>query len=78
VAPACILIRNLGKGQKVSAEKLINGQKLTNNEKNMWLGYLPPPNQNLEVVIYYSKDVEIGGLKLWNYNKGIIDCTKGV
>jgi hypothetical protein len=25
VAPACILIRNLGKGPKIAAEKLING-----------------------------------------------------
>jgi len=25
IAPACILIRNLGKGPKISAEKLING-----------------------------------------------------
>lgn len=41
IAPACILIRNQGKGPKISADKLINGHKLTTNERHMWLGYLP-------------------------------------
>jgi hypothetical protein len=31
--PACIVVRNHGKGPKVSAEKLINGEKLTSNDK---------------------------------------------
>jgi len=41
--PASIIIKNHGKGPKISAEKLINGNKLTSNDKFMWLGFLPMP-----------------------------------
>jgi len=41
--PACVIIKNHGKGPKCSTEKLINGQKLTTNDKYMWLGFLPTP-----------------------------------
>lgn len=32
----------------------------------------------LEIVIEIDKDTRIGGLKIWNYNKSSLDCTKGV
>ena len=57
---------------------MINGQKLTNDDKSMWLGYLPLPPLHLEIMIYYNKDTELGGLKIWNYNKSIVDFTKSV
>ena len=44
----------------------------------MWLGYLPTPPSRLEIMIRFDKSINIGGLKIWNYNKGILDCTKGV
>lgn len=44
----------------------------------MWIGYLPLPPKNLEIVVTLSRDIQIGGLKIWNYNKSAIDCTKGV
>ena len=44
----------------------------------MWLGYLPSPPNQLELMIRFDKNVRIGGLKIWNYNKGILDCTKGI
>lgn len=44
----------------------------------MWIGYLPIYPKHLEIVINYHKDTQIGGLKLWNYNKSIIDSTKGL
>jgi hypothetical protein len=78
LSPSCIMVHNQGKGPKVAVDKLINGNKLTNDEKQMWLGYLPLPPKNLEIQIRVGKDVKVGGLKLWNYNKGIFDCTKGV
>lgn len=53
--PACVIVKNHGKGPKVAAEKLINGQKLTNNDKLMWLGFLPMPPQYLEIHIYFEK-----------------------
>jgi hypothetical protein len=32
----------------------------------------------LEIVILLPKETKLGGLKIWNYNKSAIDCTKGV
>jgi Domain of unknown function (DUF4457) len=78
LSPSCIMIKNQGRGPKVSVDKLINGVKLTNDEKQMWLGYLPLPPKHLEIQIRVASSVKVGGLKLWNYNKGIFDCTKGV
>lgn len=75
---SCIMVRNQGKGPKSSVDKLINGQKLTKDDKQMWLGYLPTPPNRLEILIRFDKNTTIGGLKVWNYNKGILDCTKGV
>ena len=44
----------------------------------MWIGYLPLPPKNLEIVILLSGEIQIGGLKIWNYNKSAIDFTKGI
>lgn len=44
----------------------------------MWLGYLPTPPNHLEIMMRFDKTIKIGGIKIWNYNKGILDCTKGV
>lgn len=43
------MVRNQGKGPKVPVDKLINGIKFTNDEKQMWLGYLPLPPKHLEI-----------------------------
>ena len=72
------MIKNLGKGPKVSVDKLINGMKLTKDDKEMWLGYLPSPPNNLEIQIRFDKKVNIGGIKIWNYNRGILYCGKSV
>ena len=49
LSPSCIMIKNQGRGPKVQVDKLINGVKLTNDEKQMWLGYLPLPPKHLEI-----------------------------
>lgn len=71
-------MRNLGNGPKIPLSRLIDGFKLTNDEKHMWIGYLPVHPKHLEIVIDFDKQTEIGGLKIWNYNKSSIDCTKGI
>jgi hypothetical protein len=78
IAPACIIVKNHGKGPKVQTDKLINNSKLTTNEKQMWLGFLPSPPHHLEIHVFYDKSITVEGIKIWNYNKGILDCTKGV
>lgn len=77
IVPADIVPRNLGKGPKIPTSRLIDGNKLTNLEKHMWIGYLPPPPNHLELVIFLNKDISVGGLKIWNYNKQAIDASKG-
>jgi hypothetical protein len=71
-------VKNQGKGPKVAVDKLINGKKLTKDDKSMWLGYLPTPPNRLEIMVRFDKTVKVGGIKIWNYNKGVLDCTKGV
>ena len=71
-------MKNQGKGPKVAVDKLINGKKLTKDDKSMWLGYLPTPPNRLEIMVRFDKTVKVGGIKIWNYNKGVLDCTKGV
>ena len=78
LVPSCIVVRNQGQGPKVPVDRLINGQKLTKDDKQMWLGYLPTPPNQLELLIRFDKNIAVGGVKIWNYNKGILDCTKGI
>jgi hypothetical protein len=49
--PAALSLRNLGQGPKISLLKLLDGHKLTNEERHMWIGYRPAPPKNLEIVI---------------------------
>lgn len=44
----------------------------------MWIGYLPKPPLKLGILIFVPIEFELGGLKLWNYNKSVQDFTKGV
>lgn len=76
--PSNLEIRNLGNGARYLVDKLISGNKLTIDDKQMWIGYLPKPPQKLELVVYFNKDTVLGGIKLWNYNKSILDYTKCV
>jgi len=77
LVPACLMVKNLGKGPKVPLDRLINLHTSTNDIRDMWFGYLPKAPLNLEIQIFYSKDSELAGVRLWNYNKSILDCTKG-
>jgi len=77
LVPSCLMVRNLGKGPKVSLDRLINMTKATNDARNMWHGYLPGRPNNLELQIFYSKEANLAGIRIWNYNKSILDCTKG-
>lgn len=78
IVPAQITVRNLGQGPKNTLTKLLDGHKLTNEERHMWIGYRPLLPKNLEIVFCIPKETRLGGFKIWNYNKSAIDCTKGV
>lgn len=43
----------------------------------MWLGSVPEEG-HVEVEIIIPSDVTLGSIKIWNYNKSLIDSVKGV
>lgn len=55
---------------------MINDQYLTNNAQNMWLSSLPPSPLKIEIDIQF--ETAVGALKIYNYNKSLIDSGKGV
>jgi len=62
--PQNVIVRNTGKvggnaGIQMSTKSLVNGQKLTTEHRNMWIGSLPLPQNPpvfLEIVVYFAKD----------------------
>ncbi|CAD8167610.1 unnamed protein product [Paramecium pentaurelia] len=59
-------------------EILINGKYLTKDAVNMWLGSMPDPPKTIDIEISYDDDIVLGGIKIFNYNKSLIDSVKGV
>jgi hypothetical protein len=49
LVPACLMVKNLGKGPKVPLDRLINSNTSTNDIRDMWFGYLPKTPLNLEI-----------------------------
>eukprot|EP00826_Nyctotherus_ovalis_P057794 TRINITY_DN7910_c0_g9_i2.p1 TRINITY_DN7910_c0_g9~~TRINITY_DN7910_c0_g9_i2.p1 ORF type:complete len:645 (+),score=196.05 TRINITY_DN7910_c0_g9_i2:576-2510(+) len=74
-----VMARNLGSGPTQPITKLVNAQIYTNDEKLMWIAYLPLPPKLLELVFTLPSDVStLGGIAVWNYNKSSLDSVKGV
>ena len=44
----------------------------------MWLGTMPEPPKCLEIGIRFKSPLGLGALKIWNYNKSLIDSIKGI
>ena len=59
-------------------EKLLDGVACTNDDKHMWLGPMPAPPTCLELALTYSKQEKLGGVRIWNFNKSLLDSVKGV
>jgi hypothetical protein len=85
LVPAYIKIRNASSGPQISSTKLIDGEKQTCDEKHMWLCTMPAPPACLELCIYIpltneqnkEKREDVGSIKMWNYNKSLLDSVKG-
>ena len=76
VAAGQIQIRNAGPGALANPGKMVNGEKHTDDDKNMWLVPLPAPPYNLELVVSLTENP--AGLRIWNYNKSFLESVKGV
>ena len=44
----------------------------------MWLGSMPDHPKQMEIEISHDEPVKLGGVKVYNYNKSLIDSIKGV
>lgn len=65
----------------MSTKVLVNGEKFTNEHRNMWIGSLPPPQRppvHLEIVIQFALTTKLAAVKIWNYNKSLRHGAKGV
>lgn len=58
--------------------KLLDAINNTTDDKHMWLGCMPAPPLCLELAITFPSGTRIGGIRLWNYNKSLIESVKGV
>lgn len=71
-----IHIKNAGIGALSNPNKLVNGEKHTDDEKNMWIVPLPVPPLNLEIIINLTENP--AGMRIWNYNKSFLESVKGI
>ena len=70
--------RNLGNGPSQPTSKLTNGKIYTDEEKFMWIAYIPFAPKYLELVAILPTTITPGGIAIWNYNKSANDSVKGV
>lgn len=78
VSPGTIQVKNQGIGALSNVMKLVNGIARTVDEKHMWIGQMPSPPACLEICLALAATDKVGGLKVWNYNKSLLDAVKGV
>jgi len=76
---APISAKNLGSGPTQPTTKLTNGKIYINDEKFMWIAYIPPPPKSVELIFSLPTGFNsLGGIAVWNYNKNSLDSVKGV
>jgi hypothetical protein len=76
--PFMIEIRNAEVGNLSNPSRMIDGEYNTVDEKHMWLAPMPAPPNNLEILITIPASIQLGGMRLWNYNKSFLDSVKGI
>jgi hypothetical protein len=58
-------------------DRLIEGSPYTTDPDDMWECNIPPPPITPELYINTKKH-KIGALRIWNYNKSVLESIKGV
>jgi len=74
--PYDFYLKNCDLESNKGVKNLINGFKYTTHPDNMWLCSLPSPPLTPELYINIKKHT-ISAIRIWNYNKSIIDSVKG-
>ena len=59
---------------------LINRKTLTTEEADMWTAYLPDASamECGRLVFFLPEGVSLGAIRVWNYNRSLLDAAKGV
>lgn len=73
-----ISVRNLGASGLSNPGRMVDGNYMTVEEKHMWVGHMPLPPNNVEIIVQINENINIGGIKIWNYNKSLLESVKGV
>lgn len=73
-----LLIKNASFPNSKNLKNLINDIYETIDENNMWSGYMPAPPDCLELSMIFQRNLEIGLIYIWNYNKSLIESIKGI
>ena len=76
--PADFQIINSNFTNHKNLANLLNGVYKTIDEKNMWFSNMPAPPDCLEMIIEIERNINLGFLLLWNYNKSLIESVKGI
>lgn len=72
------VLKNCGSSAHKTLERVINGKIYTIEDENMWLCNMPAPPITPEIYINSKSNVKIGGFRIWNYNRSLIDSIKGI
>lgn len=75
ITQSSIHIKNAG-GPLTNTSKMIDGEKHTEDDKHMWSIPLPIPPLNLEISVNLPENPS--GIRIWNYNKSVLDSVKGI
>ncbi|KAL4511622.1 hypothetical protein ABPG72_012467 [Tetrahymena utriculariae] len=58
--------------------RICDGVYDTIDSEHMWFGTMPDPPKCMEIGIKFKSNKGIGALRVWNYNKSLIDSVKGI
>jgi hypothetical protein len=67
-----------GTGGSDKISRLINGTTVTTDANDMWRAQLPPNGSPGTVTVLLPSGVRAAWLRIWNYNAGALDSSKGV
>ena len=70
-------LKNCDSASSNQIENLIRGTPYTTNEDYMWTCNLPDPPTTPELYINIKSET-LGGLRIWNYNRSLLESTKGI
>ncbi len=76
--PSEFHLRNCGLSSIKNINKITDSVIYTTEEEHMWLCSMPAPPTTPEIYLNINSAKGIGAIRIWNYNKSLIESTKGI